>query len=80
MTRIPRGYGVDDRTPPHGRRYGGADTIHNTGTVDIVMKDGVVTEVWFRCQPLAFSVSSPKGVPAYGSNEGARLVAVEVAE
>src|SRR5689334_12129614 len=71
------GYSVDDGMPDRGRRYGGAQTIHNTGTIDVVMENGVVTEVWFRCMQLAFSVSDPKGMPVYGSDEGAHLVAVE---
>ena len=77
--RSPRGPGfsVDDGLPDRGIRYGGAQTIHNTGTVDIVVENGKVTEVWFRCQMLAFRVSEPKGRVAY-EGEGARLVAVEV--
>lgn len=70
-------YSVDDGIADHGRRYGGTGTIHNTGTVDIVMEGGVVTEVWFRCMQLAFKVATPKGTEVYGG-DGARLVAVEV--
>lgn len=78
--RSPRltGFSVDDSIPDRGRRYGGAQTIHNTGTVDVVLDDdGHVIEVWFRCQMLAFRVSQPKGRPAY-EGAGARLVAVEL--
>lgn len=69
--------GIDDSIPSEGVRYGGADTIHNTGDINIVMEDGVVNEVWFRCQPLSFTVSNESGFDVYGGR-GAKLVAVEV--
>lgn len=80
--RAPRGLGfsVDDGLPDRGHRYGGAQTIHNTGTVDIVIEDGQVTEVWFRCHMLPFLVSSPKGAPIYGQSDGLNpIVAIELA-
>lgn len=76
--RSPRnlGFVVDDGIPDRGRRYGGAQTIHNTGTIDVVLNDkGEVSQVWFRCQMLAFRVSD------FRRNEtvqGDKLVAVEV--
>lgn len=36
------------------RYYGDGGTIHQTGELDIVTADGIVTEVWFRCQELPF--------------------------
>jgi hypothetical protein len=77
--RSPRlfGFTVDDGMPDRGERYGGAQTIHNTGTIDVVLDDGHVTEVWFRCVQLAFRVSEPKGTHVY-DGEGERLVAVEL--
>lgn len=79
--RAPRleGFTQDDHIPDRGQRYGGAQTIHNTGTIDIVLDGGRVTEVWFRCRSLAYSVSEPKGTVTY-EGDGERLVAIEVAE
>jgi hypothetical protein len=79
--RSPRGlgFGIDEGLPDRGSRYGGAQTIHNTGTIDIVMNNGVVTEVWFRCRQLPFQVSDPKGTPVYGEGP-ANIVAIEFAE
>lgn len=76
--RAPRGLGfsVDDGMPDRGSRYGGAQTIHNTGTVDIMLNDsGEVAQVWFRCQMLAFHVSE---FTADEVVQGDRLVAVEI--
>lgn len=82
--RAPRiaGLSVDDGMPDHGTRYGGADTIHNTGTVDVVMIDGRVTEVWFRCVQLSARVSVRVAGVKHGSYEveGEPLVAVELAD
>lgn len=79
--RAPRGTGfsVDHGVPDRGTRYGGAQTIHNTGTIDIVMEDGMVTEVWFRCRQLPFQVADPKGTPRYGQGPN-NIVAIEFAE
>jgi hypothetical protein len=79
--RAPRGFfGVDDGMPDRGHRYGGAQTIHNTGTIDVVLDDSdTVIEVWFRCQQLAYRVSQPKGSTVY-SGAGANVVAVELAD
>lgn len=76
--RSPRnlGFAIDNGVADRGTRYGGANTIHNTGTIDIVMENGLVTEVWFRCRQLPFQVSSPKGSPVYGQG-GNPIVAIE---
>ncbi len=73
------GIGIDEGAPFKGTRYGGADTIHNTGSINIVLKDGAVDQVWFRCLPLAFTVSGDHPIDDYASTPGygARLVAVE---
>jgi hypothetical protein len=81
--RAPRGLGfsVDEGMPDRGRRYGGAQTLHNTGTIDVVLdENGRITEVWFRCQMLAFRVSKPKGHEAYRDDTGMHLVAIETAD
>lgn len=39
-----------------GRYYGDGGTIHDSGVIDVVVQDGKVTEVWFRCQPLSFRI------------------------
>ncbi len=37
------------------RRYGGKNTIHQTGHIDVeIDSEGVVVAVWFRCMPLPF--------------------------
>lgn len=36
------------------RFYGDGNTIHSTGHIDVVTRDGIVTQVWFRCQQLPF--------------------------
>ena len=36
------------------RYYGGAGTIHGTNHLDVMVEDGVVKAVWFRCQLLPF--------------------------
>lgn len=77
--RSPRFMIIDEGLPDRGSRYGGAQTIHNTGTVDIVLEGGKVTEVWFRCRMLPFKVHSPKGTTAYTGGDG-NIVAVEFAE
>lgn len=80
--RAPRldGFSVDDGLPDRGQRYGGAQTIHNTGTVDVVIgTDGRVTEVWFRCQQLQARVSHRHDHAADYQVAGAALVAVELA-
>lgn len=76
--RAPRGLGftVDDGMPDRGTRYGGAQTIHNTGTIDIMLNEsGEVAQVWFRCHMLAFRVSE---FQADETIQGDPLVAVEV--
>lgn len=42
-----------------GRRfYGDGGTIHHSGTLDVCQdQSGAVTQVWFRCQNLPFTVS-----------------------
>ena len=80
--RAPRHLGmtVDDGMPDRGVRYGGAQTIHNTGTVDVVLDgEGTVTEVWFRCSMLAARVSQPKGHTSY-EVQGKPVVAVELVQ
>jgi hypothetical protein len=40
------------------RRYGGNNTIHNTGYVDVETDtEGKVVAVWFRCATLPFKQS-----------------------
>lgn len=76
--RAPRslGFTVDEGMPDRGTRYGGAQTLHNTGTVDIMLNEsGEVAQVWFRCQMLSFKVSE---FTADEVAQGDRLVAVEV--
>lgn len=77
--RSPRGLGfsIDQGVADRGTRYGGAQTIHNTGTIDIVMDNGLVSEVWFRCRQLPFQVSDPKGSPVYGQGDLPAIVAIE---
>ena len=59
------------------RYYGDGGTIHDTGHIDVrVNRDGVVSEVWFRCQQLPFSAT-------YGGAERvsmprARVTGVEI--
>lgn len=39
--------------------YGGSDTIHRTGTIDVETgPDGSVAAVWFRCMELPFRVAA----------------------
>lgn len=80
--RAPRleGFSVDDGLPDRGTRYGGAQTIHNTGTVDIVIdSDGYIREVWFRCQQLQARVHHRDDYNDDYDVEGTPLVAVELA-
>lgn len=42
-----------------GRFYGGIGTIHNSDKLDVIVDNGVVTGVWFRCQLLPFKQCSP---------------------
>lgn len=76
------GFSIDEGLPDRGSRYGGAQTIHNTGTIDIVMDShNVVTEVWFRCATLPFRVSHPKGNTAYENTAWGRpVIAIEFAK
>lgn len=78
ISRWP-GYSIDDGVASKGIRYGGDNTIHNTGTIDIVMnEDGLVTEVWFRCHMLPFKVSQPKGLTVYqNTDDSSPIVAIE---
>lgn len=82
--RLPRSVGEPYRTfaakqdlAAPSRYYGDGGTIHGTGHVDVLVnKDGVVAQVWFRCQQLPFKVT-------YGANERvdmprARLTGVEI--
>lgn len=39
------------------RYYGGSDTIHQTGEINVEIHDGEVVAVWFRCAALPFTVS-----------------------
>lgn len=71
---------VDEGLPARGERYGGDGTVHNTGTIDVVIEDGVVTEVWFRCRQLRAKVSAPKGHPVYEVPGGEDVVAVETVQ
>lgn len=81
--RAPRikGFSVDDGLPDRGtRRYGGAQTIHNTGTIDVMLTpDGEVAEVWFRCQMLPFHVSEYRR-PAVVTDPGPAVIAVELVD
>ena len=54
---LSAGEGVPAFSPRH--RYGGAGTIHKTGTIDIQVDKitGEVHAVWFRCLNLPFHVS-----------------------
>lgn len=58
--RIP-GFSQGIPAPKHLKRrtYGGDDTIHQTGTIDIQVDEqtGEVQAVWFRCRTLPFRVS-----------------------
>lgn len=36
------------------RFYGGDNTIHHTGHLDVETRDGEVVAVWYRCQMLPF--------------------------
>lgn len=87
VARGIQGFSVDDGVPAHGTRYGGDGTIHNTGTIDVVLarhQDGsiYVSEVWFRCMELAARVSyrSISGFSDQYYIAGAQVVAVEVAD
>jgi len=58
MVRIP-GFSQGRPEPPDKTRhaYGGMDTIHQTGTIDIqVSPEGEIVRVWFRCLSLPFTV------------------------
>lgn len=72
------GFSVDEGLPPGGQRYGGVGTIHNTGTVDIMLTpDGDVAQVWFRCRMLPFCVSDYRRDEVV-ADPGVALVAVEL--
>lgn len=62
--------------------YGGGNTIHRTGHLDIVVEDHRVVEVWYRCLQLPFSVSSRDfvGSPLYSDHrdELPRITGIEV--
>lgn len=48
------------RPPAFSKRvtYGNGNTIHGTGTIDIVLdQDGQVKQVWYRCRELPFTVT-----------------------
>jgi hypothetical protein len=55
------------------RFYGDGGTIHSSGTLDIRVKDGHVTEVWFRCQQLPFRVHIAGLLTGYGSTNNDEL-------
>lgn len=77
--RAPRlkGFSVDDGVPDRGKRYGGTGTIHNTGTVDVILTPGGdVAQLWFRCRMLPFRVS-PYTRDEVVQDTGEALVAVE---
>lgn len=79
--RAPRGLGfsIDEGLPDRGIRYGGAQTIHNTGTIDIVVEKDAITEVWFRCRELPYRIDNrTTGVTTAGRGRGS-IVAVEFA-
>lgn len=60
---------AEARTAVDGYYYGGDGTIHRTGTIDVVIRDGKVEEVWFRCHMLPFTVrdEQPDGAERYAS-------------
>ena len=67
------------------RRYGGNDTIHQTGHVDVEQdSEGNVVAVWFRCLPLPFKAVTSndgrcQGMRFMYQHESIRnLIAVEV--
>lgn len=81
--RSPRGLGftVDDGLPDRGTRYGGAQTIHNTGTIDVVVDDsGKIVDVWFRCANLPFRVTKQGTGRTEYSTGKPNIVAIEFAE
>lgn len=71
-----------------GRYYGGDQTIHRTGYVDVETDSkGRVVSVWFRCQPLPFKqtvvgvdrANDMRGMYEKGP-ENFRLLGVQVSE
>lgn len=64
------------------RFYGDGDgsTVNIGGTIDIRIRNGLVTEVWFRCQQLPFRVSYDNNLPAYRSTDYLlpRITGIEV--
>jgi hypothetical protein len=53
------------------RFYGGDDTWHQTGTVDVQLdEDGNVVAVWFRCRTLPFKQSTHIFPAGYGPLQG----------
>lgn len=87
ITRAPRGltdghghaFSVDHGLPDRGIRYGGAQTIHNTGTIDIVIKNGSVDAVWFRCCELPYRVSNHDDHTVSAGTGRGSIVAIEFA-
>jgi hypothetical protein len=51
------------------RYYGNGGTIHGSVTIDVRVKDGHVTEVWYRCQQLPFRVLIDGLATGYGSTD-----------
>lgn len=59
------------------RYYGDGGTIHDDTVIDVVTRNGVVTEVWFRCQMLAFR-QDDVGEYRHEIVQGAPIIGVEV--
>ena len=63
---------------PGHRYYGDGGTLHSSGELDVCTdRDGNVTQVWFRCQLLAFRQARDTDREI---QQGARLSGVEVVD